>query len=394
MKRIAILLALIIVGTSSALAAPKTVAVKKLTLLEINQSAEKLVISGKTLVTIGNTDGANANILITGLDGSAAVLWQKTIDSGVDEVALAAAVDSLGNIWLAGASSPSVVSESATAPVQAENPDAVVIEPVSPLRADMNQLTLWKVSPAGELLGTYFSPQSAPVLVNAISVNSSGVSIVGTLQEKPFIQSANSLGVFGKAISIGTAKTTLNAIVRQPDGALSVFGSSSETLGGKKLAGRRDGVLIKVAKTGAVATVIRSSAPKADRSWLAADSTLALTGYVKSGKVVETAFTKFTSAFAPSWTLRLPSLGTSAIVSAGATTFGAINSNSAVTGIAGWRPTAPSLLLLAFDAKGVVTSAFGSSELSEPISLAYSKELGVVGLARTASQSISLFKIS
>ena len=57
MKRTALLLALLIAGTSSAVAAPKPLEVKKLTLIAVNQSAEKLVISGKTLVTVANTDG-------------------------------------------------------------------------------------------------------------------------------------------------------------------------------------------------------------------------------------------------------------------------------------------------------------------------------------------------
>jgi hypothetical protein len=213
------------------------------------------------------------------------------------------------------------------------------------------------------------------------------------LQDKPFIQSVSAQGAFGKLISIGTSKSSLNAIVRHADGTISVFGTSSETLGGKKLAGLRDGVLIKIAKSGAIASVVRSSAPKADRSWVAADSTLFLTGYVKSGKVIETAFTKFTAAFAPSWTLRVPSLGTSAVVGAGATTYGAFASQAAVSGVIGWKPTVPSLLLLSFDSKGVVTGAFGSNEITEPIALAYSKELGLIGLAKTTNQSVSLFKL-
>lgn len=390
MKRTALLLALLIAGTSSAVAAPKPLEVKKLTLIAVNQSAEKLVISGKTLVTVANTDGLNSNILLTGLDVNGVQLWQKTIDSGADEVALAAATDPLGNIWLAGASSKVVAPESATAQVQAENADGVVLEPATQLRGDMNVLTLWKVSSQGELLGAYSSSQSAPALINAISVNASGVSIAGTVQDKPFIQSANSQGVFGKAISIGTVKTALNAIVRHADGTLSVFGTSSETLGGKKLAGVRDGVLIKVSKTGALATVVRSSAPKADRSWLAADSTLALTGYVKTGKVIETAFTKFTSAFAPTWTQRVTSLGTSTVVSAGKTTYGAFNTTS----LFAWKPGTPSVALVAFDSKGVITAAYGSNEITEPIALVYSKELGLVGLARSSSQTLSLFKVA
>ena len=394
MRRIAIFLALLLVGITPAVAAPKSVALKKLTIVATVAGAEKLVVSGKTIVTVGNSDGPNTNILVTGMDIKGVQLWQKTIDSGVDEVALATAVDPLGNIWVAGASSSIAAPESATAVIQAENPDGVVAEPTTKLRGDLNVLTLWKVSPLGEVIATYASAQQSPPLINAMSVNSSGISLVGQLQDKPFLLSANNTGTFGKLISIGTAKTQLNAVVRHGDGSISVFGSSSETLGGKKLAGVRDGVLIKVAKNGAIASVVRSSAPKADRAWLSADSTLALTGYVKSGKVIESAFTKFTTAFAPTWTLRLPSTGSSLVLSAGNTTYGVIQSNSVVSGVTGWRPTSPALLMLSFDAKGVMTGASGSTDLTDALSLAYSKDLGLVGLAKTSAQSVAIFTIA
>jgi hypothetical protein len=51
-------------------------------------------------------------------------------------------------------------------------------------------------------------------------------------------------------------------------------------------------------------------------------------------------------------------------------------------------------LLLSFDAKGVVTSASGSTELTEALSLAYSKDVGLVGLARTSAQSVAIFTIA
>ena len=392
MKRFALFLALLLVGITPAVAAPKSVAVKKLSIIA-TVSAEAMVVTGKTIVTVSNTDGVNSNILLTGMDISGTQLWQKTIDSGVDEVALASAVDPLGNVWLAGASSVLAAVESATAPIQAENPDGVIAEPVTKLRADMNLLTLWKVSPLGDLLGTYTLSQSAPALINAISVNANGVSIVGLLLDKPFVLSATSTGVFGKVLSIGTSKTALNTVVRHTDGSVSVFGSSAETLAGKKLAGVRDGVLIRVSKTGAIASVVRSSAPKANRAWLSADSTLALTGFVKSGKIIESAFTKFTMAFAPTWTMRVPSLGTSTVLTSTNTTYGAISSSSAVTGVIGWKPTSASVLLLALSNKGVIAGAYGSSEISEPISLSYSKELGLVGLAKTATQTVALFKL-
>ena len=98
-------------------------------------------------------------------------------------------------------------------------------------------------------------------------------------------------------------------------------------------------------------------------------------------------------AFAPTWTMRVPSLGTSTVLTSANTTYGAISSNSAVTGVIGWKPTSASVLLLALSNKGVIAGAYGSLEISEPISLSYSKELGLVGLAKTATQTVALFKL-
>lgn len=374
-------------------AVTKQVVVKKLDLLPTAKDIEGLIVVGKTLVTYSNTVGSNSNILITGLDGAGVQLWQKVIDSGADEVALAAATDPAGNLWISGASAP--LAPIGTTPIQppTDNPDGVVVEQSSPLRSDMNLLTLWKVSEQGDLLATYSIAQNAPALVSGISANTSGISIVGQLLEKPFLISASPLGVFGKLISIGSAKTQINSVVRNSDGSINLFGSSAETLGGKKLAGLRDGVLIKVGKSGTISTVVRSSAPKGDRSWITADNSLALTGYVRTGKVVESAFTKFTTAFAPTWTIRIPSDGTSVVTTASATTYAAVGSNSAVAGVSGWKPISSQLLLLALDSKGVITAAYGATELANPISLSYSKEIGLYGLGKAIDGTLSIFHL-
>ena len=89
-----------------------------------------------------------------------------------------------------------------------------------------------------------------------------------------------------------------------------------------------------------------------------------------------------------------PITGSSLVLSAGNTTYGALQSNSVVSGVTGWRPTAPALLLLSFDAKGVMTSASGSTDLTDALSLAYSKDLGLVGLAKTSAQSVAIFTIA
>lgn len=380
-------------------AATKSVVIKKVDVLTTAPGAEGLLISGKTLITYVNTGGVNSNVVLTGLDSSGTQLWQKTIDSGADEIALAGAVDSSGNLWLAGASAQVVAAETTTVQLPPDNPDGVVAEPVTKLRSDMNLLTMWKLSPTGDLLATYSLTQPTPALISAISANASGVSLVGRLADQPFALSMSSTGAFGKLITIGTSKTQLNAVVRSADSTMSVFGSSSETLGGKKNSGIRDGILIKINKAGAVTSVVRSSAPKADRSWNYSDASLALSGYVKTGKKIESAITKFTAAFAPTWTIRIPSSGASIVATGGTLTYApltyaALGSNSVVTGVSGWKPTTTQLLLLALDSKGVIASAYGASELSNPLALAYSKEIGIYGLAQGTDGSVSIFHIA
>lgn len=394
MKRLLLLVFAASLVLPTASAAPKAVAVKKLDIVASAVSAEGLVATGKTLVTYSNTGSTNSNIELTGLDVTGVQQWLRTIDSGVDEIATAATVDAAGNIWLAGSSAAVTVPESVTAAIAAENPDGVVAEELPKVRSDMNQITIWKLSSIGELLATFLSVQTSPALVSALSVNSSGISLVGVLADRPFLLSATPTGVFAKPLFIGTNKSALNAVVRSPDGSINLFGESSETLGGKKVAGARDGILVKVSKAGAITSVVRSSAIKAQRSWLAADSTLTLTGYVKSGKVIESAFTKFNSSFVPTWTMRIPSTGSSTVLTAAGTTYGALSSNSAIKGVTGWKPTTPTLLLATFTNKGVMTGAYADSQLSAPISLVYTKELGLCGLARGSADSISIFRLA
>ena len=375
-------------------AVQKKVAVKKVTTVLSVPGAEMLAVSGSSIITIATVDSQTTDIVLSAVNGAGVSLWQKVIDSGVDEVAMATTVDGAANVWLAGFSSQVKSASTETASVIAENPDAITLEAAEELRGDLNVLTVWKISPAGELLATYTSQYDLPGLINSISVNKSGLSIVGVLSEKPFLQNMSAAGEFSQQASIGTSKTTINTVVRNSDGSSSLFGSSTETLGGKKLAGVRDGVLVRVSKAGAIASVVRSSAIKGDRSWLSADSSLLLSGYVKVGKTTETAITKFTSTFVPTWTIRFASTGQSRAITGAGISYAAMGSKSAIASITGWKPSKAQLLVVVFDAKGVMTSAFGSSELSEPLALAYSKELGIVGLALNADQSPAVFRIA
>lgn len=392
MKLLAALLSFSLLFATPADAAQKRVAVKKIETIATLPTAELLVASRSSIITVGNIESITSDISVSALNSAGTPSWNLNLDSGLDEIAMAATSDSAGNIWLAGFSATAVVEETTTPTVAAENPDSVIVEPSRPVRSDLNRLTLWKVSSSGQLETTYYSSENLPGTINSISVTKTGLSILGQYNQRSFIQVMTLNGLFGKLAYIGTSKTTLNVVVRNSDGSSSAFGLSSETLGGKKLAAKVDGVLIKISKAGAITSVVRSSAISAERSWLSADSNFLLSGYVKVGKKIESAITKFTPTFAPTWTLRVPSAGESLAITAGKTSVAAVNSTAPVSSLIGWKPTKPSLLLLSFDSKGLITAAKGSSDLSTPLALIYSKDLGVFGLAKGLDGSVALFK--
>ncbi|CAN2225853.1 hypothetical protein MCEMRE182_01324 [Candidatus Nanopelagicaceae bacterium] len=393
MKRVLLALLLTISLLPSAEAAPKAIAVQLGSIYNAAAGTELFLLSGKNSIFISNPSLKSADIQVTALDASGTQIWQRTIDSGVDEVAMAITSDPLGNIWIAGSAAIAPVAETPTSLSGIDNPDQVSIDGGSSLRTDMNQLGLWKVGATGELLATYLSPQKFVPVVTALSATNSGISIIGSIDGKPYLLTATTSGTFGKVLSIGTSKSELNAVARNSDGSTSIFGSSVETLAGKKVAGIRDGVLMKVSKTGSITSLVRSSALKASRSWVSGDSSSLVSGPVITGKVIESAITKFSTTFSPTWTLRLPSTGASTTLSANGNSYLAFTSRGVISGISGWKPTAPSLLVLTFDSKGVIKAATALPGLLTPLSLQYSPARGVVGLAAGADGTVSIFTL-
>ncbi|CAN2225331.1 hypothetical protein MCEJIRE27_01319 [Candidatus Nanopelagicaceae bacterium] len=393
MKRVFLALVISLSLIPTADAAPKPVAVQLGSIYNVSIGTELFLLSGKNSIFISNPVVKSSDIQVTAIDPSGTQIWQRIIDSGVDEVAMAVTSDPLGNIWIAGSAALAPIAETPTSLIGIDNPDQVSVDGTSALRTDMNQLALWKLSATGELQGTYISPQKTVPVVTAISASNSGISVIGSLDGKPYLLTATTAGVFGKVITIGTSKSELNSVARNSDGSTSIFGSSAETLAGKKVAGVRDGILIKVSKTGAITSLVRSSALKASRSWISGDSSNLVSGPVITGKVTESAITKFTSAFSPTWTLRLPSTGASTTLSANGNSYLAFTSRGAISGITGWKPTAPSLLVLTFDSKGVIKAATALPGLLTPLSLQYSPARGVVGLATGADGTVSIFTL-
>jgi hypothetical protein len=378
----ALIAALVFPATASA--APKLVTVKAAVKWAESTDVELFTVTAESVITVKNVLSNTSNIEIQARDFAGASLWSKTIDSGSDEVATTIAADSQGNIWLAGNSAAVIRAETTTATGSALNPDNVAIENVTPLRQDMRQLTLWKVSKAGEVTETLATLQNEISIIDAISISPTGISAIGTRESGPFLISTNIKGEFSKELKIGTAKTKLNSVVRLGDGTVNLFGSSTETLAGKKLVGREDGVLIKVSKTGAISSVVRSSAPRALRSWTSATSTLFLTGSVKSGTTSESAITKFTSSFAPTWTTRIASTGaTLAANGPNKSFYVGLEPTAAIKGLSPIKLVKGQSFILQFDSKGLLVGAFSAAEMNAAKAIAYSPVGGLFLLTET-----------
>ena len=361
-------------------AAPKTIAIKPFVQLTKDATAEGMAVTSKAIITYANIVGQNSDIQLRAIDIAGAQIWSKTMDSGRDEVATAISVDAQGSIWLAGNSASVTPAETFTAVIGALNPDSVTVETPNEIRSDMKNIYLWQFSLSGDLLAQTDLKIAQPALVDGISVNATGASILLSRESGQSLALVKA-GKLEKEVKVGTIKSKFNVIFRAVDGSTSLFGSSSETLGGKKLAGKVDGILMKVSKAGAISSGVRSSASGATRDWQSATATNFLTGVVKSGSKTETAITKFNPAFAPTWTTRYPSMGTSlAATGEKSSVYAIFEPTAALKGVAGWKPRKGQSVALQFDSKGVLIGAFTDLLLTAPFAAGYSAEGGLVVL--------------
>jgi hypothetical protein len=360
MKKISsLVIAFLFLGLLPASAAPKTVAATDISRVSAIAEYEGAAVSSQGITIFSN---AEKKVLLTSLDFTGKERWKLTLDGLSDQIAMAATTDKDGTIWLAGMSATNIVTETASATTPATtiptNVDNVVIEQVPSVRKDLNAITVWKVSQAGALLTTQSDTATAPMLITAISHTSTGVTILGDRGAGTLIVNVTPAGKFTTSKAIGTAKSTFTHVFRNSDGSANIYGSSSESLAGKPVAGARDGILAKVNKAGALTNVVRSSANRATRSWVGATPTIFLVGDVRVSGKNETAFTKFNTSFAPTWTLRLASGGAQlATTGANGSHYALFNSTSSISGVTGWRPSGATPIVLRFDSKGVITQA-------------------------------------
>ena len=385
-----VLASLVIVPVSQA--APKKISVKPMQLLTTIGTPDEVsgaVVSGKSIIVFGSKA---SKAYARAIDRAGKELWNLSLDQSAASIATAAAVDSAGDIWIAGAT-PLALGVNPPAPTATPlNPDSAVIPP-SVFIGDLQAVTIWKVSAAGILVFTNTLPASSVLFPTAIAVDKNGASVVGIIANDKgnagFLANADATGAFSKLLQIGVASTTAEAVVRHGDGSFTIAGSSSETLAGKKVAGITDGILVKVSKALKITSVVRSSVAKGKRIWNSASNSLLLAGEVVAAGKTESAITKFSLAYAPSWTYRFASTGPTFSASATQAIF---ISTGAVAQL-NWNPKTPTPLLLTFDSKGLITAAdSGPIGQKEVLGLLISKEFGVLALTSSA-ESVSIFTL-
>ena len=393
MKR---LLSLVLIAaflfTPAANSAPKKISVKPMQLVTTVGTPDEVsgvVVSGKSLIVYGSKA---SKAYARAVDTTGKELWNLSLDQSPASIATAAAVDSAGDIWIAGAT-PLALGLTPPSPVATPvNPDNAAATPTTAV-GNLQAVTIWKLTAAGVLASTNTLPTSSVVFPTAISVDRNGVSIVGIIGTEKgsagFFVNSDKAAVFSKLLQIGSVSTTTDAVVRHTDGSFTVAGSSSEILAGKKVAGVTDGVLIKISKALKITSVIRSSAVKGKRIWNSATSTLLLGGEVVAAGKTETAITKFSSSFTPTWTYRFASTGPA--VTAGST-YAAFISTGATPQL-NWNPKVATPLLLTFDAKGAITAAdSGPIGQKEVLGAVLSKELGLL-VVTSSADVVSIFTL-
>jgi hypothetical protein len=373
-------------------AAPKKISVKPMQLLTTVGTPDEVsgaVVSGKSIIVFGTK---SSKAYARAIDVTGKEIWNLSLDQSAASIATAAAVDSAGDIWVTGATPLATGLVMPTPTATPLNPDSAAIPP-SVFVGNLQAITIWKVSAAGSLMSTHTFPTSSVLFPTAISVDKNGASVVGIIANEKgnagFLVNIDSAWIFTKLLQIGATSTTADAVVRHADGTLTVAGSSSETLAGKKVVGVTDGILVKVSKALKITSVVRSSIAKGKRIWNSASSSLLLTGEVMAAGKTESAVTKFSMSFVPSWTYRFASTGPTLSASSTQAFFISTGSIAQLT----WNPKTPTPLLITFDSKGIITAAdSGPIGQREVLGLIISKEIGVLALTSSA-ESVSIFTL-
>ena len=366
--------------------------------LSENEKPTGFIVSGKTITLFGTSLGpTSTDGFVKSVDETGATRWALALDSGVNEIVTSATKNSAGEIWIVGSSAkPANVETSTALPViPALNPDSVTAEAELPLRNDLTQVIAWRISSAGTLLQTLTYDMGAAVLVRSAVTTDLGIAIAGTYLTSHgnagFVLQSEADGFVAKPLTIGKSDTELSALSRKLDNSLIVFGSSTEVISGKKLMGKRDGIIASVSAQGKLVSVLRSSNSQAMRAWQSSTPTLVLGGEAILAGKTEAVITKFAPNLIPIWTTRYASKTSAMTWDASPNShLMAFISTSPIAQVAGWKPKKPTTLILNFDSKGSLIGAYGAPSVIMPIAMGFSRDFGVL-LLGVSVKGVSIF---
>ena|GEM_PF-1478148 len=198
--------------TATAASKPKTtinttmVALPKLVEAPFFQGAgggwSETLISKRGIYLVGSSEptGAPTQGEVISIDPrTGATLWDLPIPSVSDAIATAAILDPSGNIWVAGSAaqtSETPVPTPVPTPSGILNPSGVVITSHPPTRAGLTEISLWEISPAGQLIASYQYDAKTVVLPESILYSKNSFQIVG----RDFSIAMDRLGNFSKLI--------------------------------------------------------------------------------------------------------------------------------------------------------------------------------------------------
>ena len=176
--------------------------------------------STSTLVTSpaigGSSDGFISSFSYTGQQ-----LWSLRLGTPLDDVATAGYIDSLGNIWVAGATAIPTpqVAPTPLAP-NTVNPSQIQVVPVTPPTSGLKRLVVWEISQSGSLLNTYTADSTDVLLPSAITLNLKKITVSG-------VSNSSSANSFESTISpIGLSQIKLSKQKTLPSKAVTIIKSS------------------------------------------------------------------------------------------------------------------------------------------------------------------------
>jgi hypothetical protein len=385
-------LLLAFIATPIADAAPKKIAVKVLlpsgTVNGVSSLAS-FAISGNLILILDSDTESVTNPVLRAFASDGSKKWELSIDSGNGSFASAIAADAIGNIWVAGASgvtpTPALVSlESNT--VKALQTDPFLLDPESPLRPDLTQLTLWQVSNSGAVIQKFTKDFTSALLPTGISISGGQIGVIGIMATATtnlsFYINCSTTGAFSNQVAIGKSDAEIDKVLQKSDGSALLLGSSTSSIQKEKLIGKRDAFAISLSKSGSILQVLRSSNKLSMRTWQSATTSLFLGGSATLGKKREAVMTKFDNKFKPLWTQRFPAIGGAIVVAPDSKrNFSAFTSTAAIAQLGNWKPISGQVVILNNDLKGIVQGGYAPKGAINSRFFGFTPELGVILIA-------------